>query len=146
MQTSERLIRIIRTKILQNLTNLTRSTRGKHRDTMHCRCRQASPFQLASRQNKNSGVAGRPPHYRRFTPVHVRLPLNTGDETMAKERRNQIRSREGNILQMPAQRENKSCAASCLNVFFVTHPHPPRATPSPRRAGGGAQGRLSSQQ
>ena len=72
----------------------------------------------SDRQNKNScGVVGRPPHHKRFTPVHVRLPLNTGDEIKAKERRNQIRPREGNILQMPAQREKKSCAASCLNVF-----------------------------
>ena len=75
----------------------------------------------SDRQNKNScGVVGRPPHHKRFTPVNVRLPLNTGDEIKAKERRNQIRPREGNILQMPAQREKKSCAASCLNVFFVT--------------------------
>ena len=72
--------------------------------------------------------------------------LNTGKETKAKQLRNQIRPREGHILQMPTQREKKSCAANCLNVFFVTHSHPPRATPSPRRAGGGAQGRLSSQQ
>ena len=71
----------------------------------------------SDRQNKNScGVVGRPPHHKRFTPVHVRLPLNTGDEIKAKERRNQIRPREGNILQMPAQREKKSCAASCLNA------------------------------
>ena len=81
----------------------------------------SSEQRYSDRQNKNScGVVGRPPHHKRFTPVNVRLPLNTGDEIKAKELRNQIRPREGNILQMPAQREKKSCAASCLNVFFVT--------------------------
>ena len=96
----------------------------------------------SDRQNMNScGVVGRPPHHKRFTPVNVRLPLNTGDEIKAKERRNQIRPREGNILQMPAQREKKSCAASCLNVFFCD-PLPPAPShplaPARGRRGSGA--------
>ena len=71
----------------------------------------------SDRQNKNScGVVGRPPHHKRFTPVHVRLPLNTGDEIKAKERRNQIRPREGTILQMPAQRERRNRARQAVLI------------------------------